>query len=109
MEDYPQPYIEHNLPLIFLTGLGERGPSSTIGHRSAPEASGTRVTTGSSPCTGNRAESLLDQFYQLDGSGLAWNQASLSGPPGAVKGHMRAVGRVGMALTSDRGIEALIK
>jgi len=98
MEVYPVPYVEHNLPLVLLSGLGEKPNESTARMPSPQPESGTRIKSTSPECHGERAGALLQQFLRLDGSNLAWNTQTLAAPPSAVKYSMRAIGRVGTAI-----------
>lgn len=95
MEAYPEELVEHNLPLVLLSGLGS-GPTaeeSTLALNR--QGGGTKILLNSPECPGDRVTSLLNQFLQLDGSGLAWNSSTLPGPTGTVKYRIRAIGRVG--------------
>ena len=99
MEAYPKDYIEHNLPLIVLSGL----PSQSDPSKEAPEQSrnpllegGFRIRTDTAPLTGSAAESLLRAFLAGDSSDAPWNNR-----PTPVKGdnggtfRIKSVGRVG--------------
>lgn len=101
MEVYPSPYIEHNLPLVLLSGLGEQQDETRTKVSSARQESGTKVTSSSPECHGDRAGALLQQFFRLDGSDLAWNSQALLAPPDSLKYSMKAIGRVGMAIAKD--------
>jgi hypothetical protein len=96
MEAYPPEYIEHNLPLVVLSGLGERQGNPESPPPIYHLESGTKLQGSSQECTGERAQSLLQQFLRIDGSSLPWNASSLPGPSGTVKYKVKAVGRVGM-------------
>jgi hypothetical protein len=99
MEAYPKDYVEHNLPLIVLSGL----PSQSDPSKEAPEQSrnpllegGFRIRTDAAPLTGSAAESLLQAFLAGDSSDAPWNNR-----PTPVKGdnggtfRIKSVGRVG--------------
>lgn len=91
MEAYPPQYIEHNLPLVLLSGFGEQETPS--GATQVPRLeSGARIVTESRECEHER---LLQEFLALDGSDQACNAASLPGPSGAIRYCMRTIGRVG--------------
>ena len=94
MQAYPQEYVEHNLPLVFLSGLGER--QDHTGVAPSKRENGTRIVTGSAECSGVRARQLLDQLLNLDGSKQPWNAQALPGPSSTLKWRMRTIGRVGM-------------
>ena len=101
MEAYPPEYVEHNLPLVLLSGLGERHDDAGSGKGLVRQESGTRIAAASPKCGDERAEQLLDQFLRLDGTDLPWNASALPGPAGALKYKMTAVGRVGMAIWQE--------
>ncbi|EMD01067.1 hypothetical protein BAUCODRAFT_194601 [Baudoinia panamericana UAMH 10762] len=91
MQAYPQTYTVHNLPLVLLSGLGQRDVDTPA---NIPRLeSGTRIATASDVCTGDRASQLLDQFLRQDGSQQAWNATALPGPSAAMKYRMKAIGR----------------
>jgi trafficking protein particle complex subunit 11 len=100
MEAYPREYVEHNLPLVFLSGLGEQAISNNVAIPQLQE-SGTKFSGTSPECTGDRAGILLQQFLILDGSDRPWNASSLPGPTGNLKYRMRTIGRVGMMSESS--------
>ena len=88
-------YVEHNLPLVLLSGLGERQSTERTRSPSPRQDSGTRISTTSPECRGDRADQLLDQLLRQDGSDSAWNPQALPGPSGAIKYCMQPIGRVG--------------
>ena len=95
MQAYPKAYVEHNLPLVFLSGLGERHDAGQDGIKVAKQESATRVLTTSDECRGDRASQLLDQLLQQDGSERPWNAQALPGPSSTLKWRMKPIGRVG--------------
>ena len=97
MEAYPPEYVEHNLPLVLLSGLGEGQDKAASGTTLPRQENGTRVSVNSPECSGQRAQYLLQQFLQLDGTNQPWNASSLPGPSGSLRYKMKAIGRVGMA------------
>lgn len=94
MEAYPREYVEHNLPLVLLSGLGE----SVDGEHSAPKPTrqeyGTKILTASPECQGERAARLLEELFRHDGSSQPWNLASMPGSSGILRYRMRPIGRV---------------
>lgn len=104
MEAYPTGYTEHNLPLVFISGLGERNKEISNSSAASIQANGTRISASSPECSGERAESLLRALIQADGSQQAWNASALPGPNGKVLYKIESVGRVGKA--SNVGIKA---
>lgn len=97
MEAYPAHYVEHQLPLVVLSGLGEREDVSPKMSELPRQESGSRITTASAVCDDSRAGHLLDQLFLLDGTNRHWNSTSLPGPPGQLMYKMKAIGRVGTA------------
>ena len=97
MEAYPPEYVEHNLPLVVLSGLGERRGNGIAGPVLPRQESGTKIQASSPQCSGERSQHLLDEFLKLDGTNLAWNATALPSASGMLKYKMRAIGRVGTA------------
>lgn len=97
MEAYPAHYVEHQLPLVVLSGLGEREDASLAMSKLSRPESGSRITTASAICVGSRAGQLLDQLFLLDGTNRPWNTATLPGSSLQLMYKMKAIGRVGMA------------
>ncbi|KAF2862765.1 hypothetical protein K470DRAFT_212106 [Piedraia hortae CBS 480.64] len=88
METYPPQYVDHDLPLVLLSGLGEpHGPTSPTNEN------GTKLVSYSEECRGDRARQLLEHFMAFDGRDRSWNQASLPPPPRHLAFHMKAIGR----------------
>jgi hypothetical protein len=99
MEAYPKDYVEHNLPLIVLSGL----PPQSDPSKEAPEQSrnpllegGFRIRTDAAPLTGSAAESLLRAFLAGDSSDAPWNNRAtpVKGENGGIF-RIKSVGRVG--------------
>lgn len=95
MDAYPPLYTEHNLPLVLLSGLGER---EDAGHQlDIPrQESGARINGETPESRTEPAERLLDEVLALDGSNHAWNSGALPGPSSGIKYKMKTIGRVGM-------------
>ncbi|KAK4547428.1 hypothetical protein LTR36_001084 [Oleoguttula mirabilis] len=93
MEAYPGPYVQHDSPLVFLSGLGERPDENRSGTSIPRQESGTRIVTASAECEGDRATQLLDKLLGHDGSQRAWNSAAQSGPKGGLRYRMKPIGR----------------
>lgn len=93
MEAFPPEYVEHNLPSILLSGLGEQ-PDQNGDAKFVAQSSGTPLNIISESCRGERAELLRDQLLELDGSQRAWNASSLPGPTGVLRYRMKPIGRV---------------
>lgn len=96
MEVYPPAYVEHDLPLVFLSGLGEQTEDHPSGQPPVRPESGTRINTSSAECTSDRAKQLLKELLQHDGRQESWNASALPGPTGSLKYQMKVTGRVGM-------------
>jgi hypothetical protein len=101
MEAYPKDYVEHNLPLIVLSGL----PSHSEPSKEAPEQShnpllegGFRIRTDAAPLTGSTAESLFRAFLAGDSSDAPWNNRAtpVKGENGGTF-RIKSVGRVGLS------------
>lgn len=92
MEDFPEEYTQHNLPLVLLSGLG-LGDGAL---QDSKQSSGTRLLINTPECEGERSAQLLDQFVKRDGTLSAWNAGILPGPVGYIKYLMKPIGRVGM-------------
>ncbi|KAF2765034.1 hypothetical protein EJ03DRAFT_220530 [Teratosphaeria nubilosa] len=93
MEAFPPPYVEHQLPLIVLSGLGERIDDSQIEALLPRQESGTKISTSSAECEGDRAAQLLDILLKHDGREQAWNATALPGPTTQLKYCMKVIGR----------------
>lgn len=95
MEAYPPEYVEHNLPLVLLSGLGHE--SAKVGKAALRQDSGPRLVLESGECSGQQAEQLLEALQNLDATEKASNDAASSGSSGLLGYKMKAIGRVGMA------------
>ncbi|KAI7662561.1 hypothetical protein KC318_g8805 [Hortaea werneckii] len=92
MEAYPAPYVQHELPLVYLSGLGEQEDSLDAAPLPRQE-SGSKVTTSSETCTDERAQQLLEELMKHDGSSRAWNSEALPGPTASLKYRMKPISR----------------
>ena len=97
MEAYPTEYVEHNLPLVILSGLGERQDNDMSASVLPRQESGTKFQCTTPECSGERAQYLLQQLLSLDGTDLPWNASALPGPLAVLRYRMKAIGRVGTA------------
>ncbi|KAK4560494.1 hypothetical protein LTR86_005691 [Recurvomyces mirabilis] len=93
MEAYPTAYTAHELPLLILSGLGDRPNAETSNQQAHQQESGARLVTASAECTGDRSKLLLEQFSKQDGNREAWNAQTLPGPQAHVKYRVRTIGR----------------
>ncbi|KAF1826532.1 uncharacterized protein K489DRAFT_312516 [Dissoconium aciculare CBS 342.82] len=92
MEAYPAHYVEHNLPLLLVSGLassgdGTEGTSTTLPKR---HESGTRIITESPKCQSMQLNSAL---RAIDGSNEPCNTLALPGPAGIMRYKIKTVGR----------------
>ncbi|KAI6888031.1 hypothetical protein KC360_g3698 [Hortaea werneckii] len=92
MEAYPAPYVQHELPLVYLSGLGEQEDSLDTAPLPRQE-SGSRVTTNAETCTDERAQQLLKELMKHDGSSRAWNSEALPGPTASLHYRMKPISR----------------
>ena len=99
MDAYPKDYVEHNLPLIILSGLQSHSDPS----QDAPEQSrnpllegGFRIRTDAAPLRGTTAESLLRAFLAADSSDTPWNsRATPAKSENGGRFRIKSIGRVG--------------
>lgn len=97
MDAYPPEYVEHNLPLIVLSGLDtaeERNGPLPV-QNVLPGRATTTISSELPPVTGERAQQLLQQFLDTDGSDAPWNGRNLDRRGNIIEFKIRAVGRVG--------------
>ena len=72
MDAYPPPYVEHNLPLVLLSGLGEEPAKDGAVTGPKRQESGARIFTESPEC---QSSVLLQAFKSFDGSDYPWTPA----------------------------------
>ena len=107
MDAYPPDYVQHNLPFILLSGLGDSKElaSPPPVQNVLPGRATTTVSSEAPPVTGDRADELLQAFQDADGTNAPWNARGFS-QKGTTHGFsIRAVGRVGTRLQSTNGKE----
>lgn len=100
MEAYPEDYVEHNLPLILLSGLGaepEASEETSERSRRLLLEGGFRIKTDTPPLTSSTAENLLRAFLSADSSEASWNNRASSTTDGDGRFRIKRVGRVGQA------------
>lgn len=97
MDAYPPEYVDHNLPFIVLSGLGHgkelSGPAPV--QDVLPGRAVTTVNTDAPLVTSDRANNLLHEFLNADGSNSPWNGQASSRKGTLPSFKIRAVGRVG--------------
>lgn len=93
MDAYPPPYVEHNLPLVLLSGLGGHVESQheTLAGR---QEHGVKIHLESPTCLDEKTQLLRQEFEAYDGTASRWNVTSLPGPTGTLRYRMRNIGRV---------------
>lgn len=100
MEVYPEDYVEHNLPLVILSGLGgERDTSEETSERSRSLLleGGFRIRADAAPVTGSTADALLQAFLFQDSSNVSWNSRATTTSDSVGNFRVKRVGRVGQA------------
>lgn len=90
MEAYPPDYVQHNLPLVLVSGFGELDNDGSPPGR---QEYGARISTQSPECLSDQAKRLLQGLRALDGTGCAWNSTALPGSTGSVRYQIKTVGR----------------
>lgn len=106
MEDYPPDYVQHNLPLIVLSGLGaakELDPPAPV-QQILPGRAVTTINSEIPQITGQRADDLLRAFVDADGTHAPWNGRAFTGKGVQYGFRIRSIGRVGQA-AARRNIE----
>ena len=97
MEAYPPDYVSHNLPFIVLSGLATSKELETLPpvHHVLPGRVVTTIDSDTPPVTGDRADELLKEFLNADGTNAPWHGRDFS-RRGLTHGfRIRSVGRVG--------------
>lgn len=97
MEQYPQDYVAHNLPLLVLAGLPQH--QSPVNTPAKLSAFGTGVSLSSDIPTlsGPDVEHLVDEFLKFDGHSYAWSEHSQTQRSGLVGFNIATSGRVTIA------------
>lgn len=103
MEAYPPDYIDHNLPLILLSGLGS-DPQPDAQDKVIPDGGteypplrdgGVEIFSDFPLLTDSTAERVLNALLSEDATGRPWNSKSDGARAGAVGYKVKRVGRVG--------------
>ncbi|KAI9891161.1 MAG: hypothetical protein M1814_003004 [Vezdaea aestivalis] len=90
MEAYPPEYVDHNLPLVLLTGLRSKDGSAKPSEDSADLEGGTLLHCDIPEVESSHAQALLKLFLREDSSNAPWNaKTARTTPPFRVK----AIGR----------------
>ncbi|PSK37443.1 hypothetical protein B9Z65_2185 [Elsinoe australis] len=94
MESYPTQYVEHNLPLIALSGLGhDSGVSHSPNNPGFTQSPGASIKVDQPELPSSVGQAIRDEFYRYDGSTLAWNSTGNEARPGLVGFKFSNVGR----------------
>jgi trafficking protein particle complex subunit 11 len=98
MESYPPDYIDHNLPLVVLSGLAETPTTQKDDYDKFLELygnSGPIVSSSSPPVHSDIAQQLLEELLSAGTRQLSWNAAAGRSKDGLIGFRIEAVGRVG--------------
>ncbi|KAK2735957.1 hypothetical protein FQN57_001030 [Myotisia sp. PD_48] len=99
MDAYPLSYVDHNLPLVLLSGIGSTDADS---HEKSPEArrdfavlqtSGFEICCDIPPITGKTASVLLDAFLAEDASQVPWNTRNFNQKSSGARFRIETAGR----------------
>lgn len=97
MDAYPEDYVNHNLPLILLSGLEagvEDNNGSSVDYPLLAET-GPRVFSDFPPLSGAVAEELRSALLEEDGSQKSWRStASPNGTALQIRYKIKSIGRV---------------
>ncbi|ODH49704.1 hypothetical protein GX48_04229 [Paracoccidioides brasiliensis] len=103
MDAYPPDYVDHNLPLILLSGLGsDPNPESDPQGSNSPHAGaeypllrddGIEIFSDFPLLTDSTAERVLNVLLSQDAAGRPWNSKSEGLGAGAVRFRIKRVGR----------------
>lgn len=96
MDVYPPQYIEHNLPFVVLSGLGET-PSYDSGYEPHPllKGHGIEIDSAVPVVTGERVDHLRQEFLSADARDAPWNNLRTRTRGDHIGFRLKAVGRVG--------------
>lgn len=97
MDAYPSDYVDHNLPLIVISGLGSPLKLENEDNNSSyRHGAGSAVTSDFPAVEGDRAAHLLQEFLSADANPAPWNGRAIKGKDGLLGFRIRATGRVGL-------------
>ena len=97
MDAYPPDYVLHNLPFIVLSGLESSEELETLPpvQNVLPGRATTTVSADNAPLTGHRAQQLLQEFRDAQGSNAPWNGRGSNHRGNGYSFRIRTAGRVG--------------
>ena len=93
MDAFGQEYTAHNLPLLFISGLGPSDENLDTKKRQQPQEGGFRVKTDLPPIESDLANTVESVLATYDGSAAPWSTLSAHSKLFTI----RNVGRVGLA------------
>lgn len=99
MDAYPQDYVDHNLPLVLLSGLevDAEDDSRNVAVYPLLAEKGSKIFSDFPPLSGAVAEELRRVLLDEDGSQMPWRAGIASNgnaPPPHIAYHIRSSGRV---------------
>jgi len=100
MNNFPADYVQHNLPVVLLSGLQQDNPpeSDPGGKaRNFLQEGGFRVKIDIPVVGGDIGDRLLKAFLEHDASDVPWHGQALASANGKFF-RFRSVGRVGQSL-----------
>ncbi|GME25466.1 hypothetical protein GTA08_BOTSDO03296 [Neofusicoccum parvum] len=94
MDVYPPQYVEHNLPFVVLSGLGET-PSEDSNYQPHPllRERGIEIDSAVPVVTGQRVDQLRQEFLSADARDAPWNNLRTKARGDHVGFRLKAVGR----------------
>lgn len=104
MDDYPHDYVAHNLPLIFLSGLGPEPETQDCPPLNAQpdlepypllKENAIQIFSDFPLLTDSAATTILDALLSQDASGTLWNSENEKEMPSGTRLRIKRVGRVG--------------
>jgi len=103
MEEYPDGYVAHNLPLLFLSGLGESvSLADGAGQpKAGKQGHGIKIASERPLLPESQTAVLQAAFLSADASSIPWSQERLAERSGPATFRIRCVGRVGRAQRSN--------
>jgi trafficking protein particle complex subunit 11 len=98
MDEYPPGTLDHNVPLLFLSGLSS-GPAEA----SDPiwKERGILIRSELAPLESRESRSILDYIQRIDASNLSWNAKDSSRK---YKFRVKTIGRVSKELGEEAQI-----
>lgn len=91
MDAYPEDYVNHNLPLVLLSGLEAEAEGGSTSSDSYPllAVKGPKVFSDFPPLSGAVAEDLRRVLLEEDGTQMPWKSGLLSSNGNSSSPHMR--------------------